>query len=162
MKKTAVVLGILVALLAAAWLIRGEYLRRNTVYAVFPNSEGIAVGAGVWMSGVEVGRVLQVGVAPDGAELALFLTEQARLGLTDKAIFFLDTSDRTLGPLVRVRDVARNGQTLVAGARLAGTNLPALWHMSELGEKIQGLGNDPQLKGAVQMLLDLGTPGKSR
>ena len=162
MKKTALLLGILLLAILAGWLIRGEYHRRNTVYVVFPNSEGIAVGAGVWMAGVEVGRVLTVGVAPKGAELALFLDQEARQGLTDKAIFFLDASDRQLGPLVRVKDVARNGQPLQYGARLSGTNLQAIWQMSELSERIQGLSTDPQLQGAMQMLLDLGGKGKSQ
>lgn len=157
MKKAALLLGILVVALLAAWLIRGEYHRRNTVYVIFPNSEGIGVGAGVWMAGIEVGRVLAIGVAPDGAELALFLGEEARNGLTDKAIFFLDATDKTLGPLVRVKDVAKNGAPLQPGARLTGTNIQAIWQMSELSERIQGLSNDPQLKGAMEMLLDLGT-----
>lgn len=162
MKKIPLVAAALIVALLAGWLIRGEYLRRNTVYVVFPHSEGIVVGAGVWMAGVNVGRVLSVGVVPEGAELALFLSSQARAGLTTKAIFFLDAADRNLGPLVRVKDMAKNGQPLRYGARLAGTNLQAIWQMSELSEKIQGLGNDPQLKGAMQMLLDLGNKDKSR
>jgi hypothetical protein len=162
MKKIPLIVAALIVALLAAWLIRGEYHRRNSVYVVFPNSEGIAVGAGVWMAGVNAGRVLSVGVAPDGAELTLFLSGEARAGLTDKAIFFLDATDKTLGPLVRVKDVAKNGIPLQPGARLTGTNLQAIWQMSELSEKIQGLTNDPQLKGAMQMLLDLGNKGESQ
>jgi ABC-type transporter Mla subunit MlaD len=73
-KKTVLLLAIVGVAILAAWLIRGEYLRRNTVYVVFPHSEGISVGAGVWLAGVNVGRVLSVGVDPEGAELALFLS----------------------------------------------------------------------------------------
>jgi MlaD protein len=161
-KKTVLVVAVVAVAIFAAWLIRGEYHRRNTVYVVFPHSEGISVGAGVWMAGVNVGRVLNVGIVPEGAELVLFLSGEARAGLTTKAIFFLDAADRNLGPLVRVKDVAKNGQPLQYGARLAGTNLQAIWQMSELSEKIQGLANDPQLKGAMQMLLDLGNQGKGK
>ncbi len=162
MKKTVLLLVIVGVAILAAWLIRGEYHRRNSVYVVFPHSEGIAVGAGVWMAGVNVGRVLNFGVVPEGAELVLFLSSEARAGLTDRAIFFLDAADKNLGPLVRVKDVTKNGQPLQYGARLAGTNLQAIWQMSELSEKIQGLSNDPQLKGAMQMLLDLGSQSKGK
>lgn len=162
MKKAALLLLIVASAILGGWLVHGEYQRRNTVYVVFPNSEGIHAGAGVWMAGVKVGRVLSIGIAPDGAELALFLGEEARAGLTDKAIFFLDASDKTIGPLVRVKDVVKNGQPLQPGARLTGTNLQAIWQMSELSERIQGLSNDPQLKGAMQMLLDLGNKGKGQ
>ena len=129
-KSTEIKVGIFVlgALLALAYLTvklaeeslvpRGTY----SVYAVFDNVSGLVRGARVEMAGVEIGKVGDISLLPEGrAKVELLICKGFKITRDAEALI------RTAGVLgdrfVEVRQ-GKSSEFLVAGATLAHTQSP--------------------------------------
>jgi hypothetical protein len=156
-KKIA--LGLLLAALVAAggygaWYC---YRQQNMVTIVFADALGLVPDAGVWMTGLEIGKVEQVRLADDGVEVTVFIRPAARKQLTDKALFVIDPGlDKKTSPIVRVKAGPPGGGPLQGGTKIRGMNSLALWEVSDFPERLKEFMNEPQLKEGLRQLDELG------
>lgn len=157
MKKT--ILGGLILTILAVCAYGGwyGYRQQNLFTVVFPDANGLLPEAGVWMAGLEIGKVQEIRIASDGVEVFLFIKPDNRKQLTDKALFVIDPGlgDSPL-PVVRVKAGARGGRALQRDTRLRGMSSIVLWQVADFPEKIQELMNEPQLKESIRRLDELG------
>ncbi len=159
MKKFSIILLVLVVCSGTAYISWRTYLRSNSVTVVFANAQGIQPGAGVWMAGIKIGRVLDLKISRDGVAIVLFLPDEVRHQLTDHALFVIDPSgDGGQPPIIRVKDLSRTGHPLKRNMRLKGVDSLLVWQLSDLQEKVQRIMNDPHVR---EDLLHLQGGGKN-
>ena len=161
MKKIWLALLAVVVLGAAGFGLWRLYQDNNSVTVVFADAGGVVPGTGVWMAGLEVGRVLGLQVAGDGVEIKVFLGSKVRQQLTDRALFVIDPGTaRGDRPVLRVRAGAGGTAPLAAKARLRGVNSFALWQLDDYSQKVLEFMNEPQLQEGLKRLEQLGNEMK--
>ncbi|MDK9708301.1 MAG: MCE family protein [Desulforhopalus sp.] len=154
----------MIALLVALVLGGGSYglwqlyQQENSITVVFADANGLSPGTGVWMAGVEIGKVQQLQIAGDGVALSIFLKKEVREQLTDHALFVIDPgADRNSTPVVRVKAGAGGVAPLPAKVRLKGVNSYALWQLNDYSQKVFEFINEPQLQEGIKRLEQLGS-----
>lgn len=161
MKKIWIVLLALVVLGAAGFGGWQLYQRSNSVTVVFADAGGITPGTGVWMAGIEVGRVLGLQIAGDGVEMRVFLGKEVRRQLTETALFVIDPGTaQGGGPVLRVKAGAGGTAPLAANARVKGVNSYTLWQLDDYSQKVLEFINEPQLQEGIKRLEQLGNEFK--
>jgi len=157
MKKIWLALLAVAVLGAAGFGLWQLYQRNNSVTVVFADAGGVTPGTGVWMAGVEVGRVLGLQVAGDGVEMRIFLGDKVRQQLTETALFVIDPGPAQSGrPVLRVKPGAGGTAPLAANARLRGVNSFTLWQLDDYSRKVLELMNEPQLQEGIKRLEKFG------
>jgi ABC-type transporter Mla subunit MlaD len=157
MKKIWLTLLAVIMLGAAGFGLWQLYLRSNSVTVVFADAGGVVPGTGVWMAGIEVGRVLGLQVAGDGVEMEVFLGREVRAQLTENALFVIDPGTAQGGrPVLRVKAGAGGTAPLAANARLQGVNSFTLWQLDDYSQKVLEFMNEPQLQEGIKRLEQFG------
>lgn len=148
---------ILILGVAAAYASWRIYLHSNSITVVFTNAQGVKPDTGVWMDGIQIGRVLDLKIARDGVAIGIFLPADVRDQLTDKSLFVIDNrEDKGTGPIIRVKNLSKSGNPLIAGMRLKGVDSFMVWQLSDFQEKVKKILNDPRVKEDLNQLRDLG------
>jgi phospholipid/cholesterol/gamma-HCH transport system substrate-binding protein len=157
MKKISIALIVVLLLGSGGYGLWQYYQQKNSVTIVFNDAQGLVPGTGVWMAGLEIGKVQGLQIAGNEVEVKIFLSRENREQLTDKALFVIDPGLENGGrPVVRVKAGSGGGGPLQENARLRGVNSFALWKLNDYSEKMFELINEPQLQESLKRLEQLG------
>jgi hypothetical protein len=157
MKKLMIVLLVVLVLGGGSFGLWRLYQQENSIIVVFADANGVSPGTGVWMAGVEVGKVQELQIAGDGVAFSIFLKKEIREQLTDHALFVIDPgADRKSTPVVRVKAGSGGVAPLPVKSRLKGVNSYALWQLNDYSQKVFEFINEPQLQEGIKRLEQLG------